>query len=37
MCLVTFLVMAIIIDIFSFIDNIVKYKIPGLSIFAFYV
>lgn len=36
-CLVTFLVMAIIIDIFSFIDNIVRYKIPGISILAFYV
>jgi len=28
--------MAIIIDIFSFIDDIVKYKIPFQSIFAFY-
>ena len=28
---------AVIIDIFSFIDNIVKYKIPGLSILAFYI
>ena len=36
-CLVTFLMMAIIIDIFSFIDDIVKYKIPSLSILAFYV
>lgn len=36
-CLVTFLMMAVIIDIFSFIDNIVKYKIPGLSILAFYI
>jgi LPS export ABC transporter permease LptG len=29
--------MAVIIDIFSFIDDIVKYKIPGASIAAFYV
>lgn len=36
-CLLLFNVMAVIIDIFSFIDNIVKYKIPGASIAAFYV
>jgi lipopolysaccharide export system permease protein len=36
-CIVMFEVMAIIIDIFSFIDYIVKYKIPAFSIFAFYV
>lgn len=35
-CLLLFLVMAVIIDIFSFIDNIVKYKIPTHSIAAFY-
>ena len=35
-CLFVFLIMAIIIDIFSFIDNIVKYKIPAPSIAAFY-
>ncbi len=36
-CLSMFTVMAIIIDIFSFIDRIVKYKIPAGSIVAFYV
>lgn len=36
-CLFVFVVMAIIIDIFSFIDDIVKYKIPIQSIIAFYV
>ncbi len=36
-CLFTFVIMAIIIDIFSFIDDIVKYKIPATSIIAFYV
>jgi LPS export ABC transporter permease LptG len=36
-CLLLFNVMAVIIDIFSFIDDIVKYKIPGTSIAAFYV
>lgn len=36
-CLLLFIVMAIIIDIFSFIDNIVKFKIPLTSIIAFYV
>jgi len=35
-CLFVFVTMAIIIDIFSFIDDIVKYKIPFQSIFAFY-
>lgn len=35
-CLFVFVIMAIIIDIFSFIDDIVKYKIPFQSIFAFY-
>ena len=36
-CLLLFIVMAVIIDIFSFIDNIVKFKIPLTSIIAFYV
>lgn len=36
-CLLMFVVMAIIIDIFSFIDDIVRYRIPGMSIAAFYV
>lgn len=36
-CVFIFIVMAIIIDIFSFIDDIVKYKIPFFSIMAFYV
>jgi len=36
-CIFIFVVMAIIIDIFSFIDDIVKYKIPFDSIMAFYV
>ena len=36
-CVLLFNVMAIIIDIFSFIDDIVSYKIPGESIAAFYV
>lgn len=36
-CLVIFNVMAIIIDIFSFIEDIVKYKIPLSSLAAFYV
>jgi len=35
-CLVLFIVMALIIDVFSFIDDIVKYKIPFLSLVAFY-
>lgn len=36
-CLLLFIVMAVIIDIFSFIDNIVKFKIPLESIAAFYI
>lgn len=32
-----FVIMAVIIDIFSFIDDIVKYKIPLQSLIAFYV
>jgi len=36
-CLMLFIVMAIIIDIFSFIDDIVKFKIPIASIAAFYI
>ncbi|MDP2912705.1 MAG: LptF/LptG family permease [Candidatus Omnitrophota bacterium] len=36
-CLFIFIIMAVIIDIFSFIDDIVKYKIPAASIWAFYV
>jgi lipopolysaccharide export system permease protein len=35
-CLVVFVLMAIIIDVFSFIDDIVKYKIPLQSVIAFY-
>jgi lipopolysaccharide export system permease protein len=35
-CMFIFTVMAIIIDIFSFIDDIVKYKIPAASILSFY-
>ncbi|MDO8535900.1 MAG: LptF/LptG family permease [Candidatus Omnitrophota bacterium] len=35
-CLFVFVIMAVIIDIFSFIDDIVKYKIPLQSVFAFY-
>jgi len=35
-CLIVFVMMAVIIDIFSFIDDIVKNKIPFQSIFAFY-
>lgn len=35
-CLFVFVLMADIIDIFSFIDDIVKYKIPFQSIVAFY-
>jgi len=35
-CLFIFIIMAVIIDIFSFIDDIVKYKIPVSSIMAFY-
>lgn len=36
-CIFIFIIMAVIIDIFSFIDDIVKYKIPLTSIIAFYV
>lgn len=36
-CLFLFIIMAVIIDIFSFIDDIVKYHIPFTSIAAFYV
>jgi lipopolysaccharide export system permease protein len=36
-CLLLFIVMAVIIDVFSFIDDIVKFKIPITSIIAFYV
>jgi len=36
-CLFLFTIMAIIIDIFSFIENIVKFKIPAASLIAFYV
>jgi len=35
-CLFVFVIMAVIIDIFSFIDDIVKYKIPLQSVIAFY-
>jgi lipopolysaccharide export system permease protein len=36
-CTLVFVIMAVIIDIFSFIDDIVKFKIPLASIAAFYV
>ncbi len=36
-CIFIFTVMAVIIDIFSFIDDIVKYKIPASSLAAFYI
>ncbi|MBN2453365.1 MAG: LPS export ABC transporter permease LptG [Candidatus Omnitrophica bacterium] len=36
-CMILFIVMAIIIDIFSFIDDIIKFKIPITSLAAFYV
>ncbi|MCX5679645.1 MAG: LptF/LptG family permease [Candidatus Omnitrophica bacterium] len=36
-CLMLFTVMAVIIDVFSFIDDIVKFGIPLTSIIAFYV
>lgn len=36
-CMLLFTIMAVIIDIFSFIDDIVKYKIPAESLIAFYV
>lgn len=35
-CLFVFVIMAVIIDIFSFIDDIVRYKIPLQSVIAFY-
>jgi len=35
-CLFVFVIMAVIIDIFSFIDDIVKYKIPLTSVINFY-
>lgn len=35
-CTILFIVMAIIIDVFSFIDDIVKFKIPIASLAAFY-
>lgn len=36
-CLFVFVTMAVIIDIFSFIEDIVKYKIAASSIMAFYI
>lgn len=36
-CLVLFITMSVIIDIFSFIEDIVKYKIPASSLIAFYI
>ncbi|MDO8525365.1 MAG: LptF/LptG family permease, partial [Candidatus Omnitrophota bacterium] len=36
-CLFIFTIMAIIIDIFSFIEDIVKFKIPAESLAAFYI
>lgn len=36
-CIFLFTILAVIIDIFSFIDDIVKYKIPLSSLIAFYV
>jgi len=36
-CTMLFTIMAVIIDVFSFIDDIVKYKIPVESLIAFYV
>jgi len=36
-CMLLFTIMAVIIDVFSFIDDIVKYKIPAESLIAFYV
>lgn len=35
-CMILFIVMAIIIDVFSFIDDIIKFKIPITSLAAFY-
>ncbi len=36
-CVMLFTIMAVIIDVFSFIDDIVKFNIPVTSIIAFYV
>src|SRR3989338_10120425 len=36
-CIFIFIIMSVIIDVFSFIEDIVKYKIPLISIVAFYV
>lgn len=36
-CTILFTIMAVIIDVFSFIDDIVKFSIPITSIIAFYV
>jgi LPS export ABC transporter permease LptG len=36
-CIFIFIIMAVIIDIFSFIDDIVKFRIPLASILSFYV
>lgn len=36
-CMLVFVVMAVIIDIFSFIEDIVKFKIPFTSLAAFYI
>ena len=35
-CMILFIVMSIIIDIFSFIDDIIKFKIPVSSLVSFY-
>lgn len=35
-CMVLFIIMAIIIDVFSFIDDIIKFRIPVTSLAAFY-
>jgi lipopolysaccharide export system permease protein len=35
-CMILFIVMAVIIDVFSFIDDIIKFKIPITSLAAFY-
>ncbi|MFH1190203.1 MAG: LptF/LptG family permease [Candidatus Omnitrophota bacterium] len=35
-CMVLFIVMAVIIDVFSFIDDIIKFRIPLTSLAAFY-
>lgn len=36
-CIMLFIVLAVIMDVFSFIDDIIKFKIPIASIIAFYV